>query len=313
MKNKLKGFFKNFKEKFNPANYIKLYLGIVILAGGIFLAFIILKHTGWLDKLSDVDSLVNIINTKYRVLTILIYILVQMLQVIFLPIPAFVTTTAGFMIFQNMWEPILYSLAGIIPASIIGFMLGRWLGKPFVGWMVGKENMEKYLNKTAGKERPVFFTMFLLPFFPDDILCMVAGITPMSFKFFLIIQFICRPPAVIGTILVNSFFSELKDILFTTWWGIILVILFIFAVGLLLYLSYKYSEKIEKFTIRVIERIKVLFSNIFARIKNIFSKKSHKKSIQKENISKKESFDAKFATSKDIFPPNQEIDEVDKK
>lgn len=308
MKLNLKSKWNKFKENFKPSNYIKLYIGIVFLLGVVFIAYLVLKHTGLLDKFNNISSVVEIIQSDYRILSILLYILIQMLQVLLLPIPAFVTTSAGYILFGNWWEPIIYSLAAIIPASIIGFMLGRLFGKPFVGWMVGKENMEKYLSKTQGKERPVFFTMFLLPFFPDDILCMVAGITPMSLKFFTIMQLVCRPPAVVGTILVTSFFGELKDVLFKNWWGYIVIGLAIIAVGSVLYLSYKYSEKIEKFTVAQLNKLSRVFHRRSkgtgaVKIRN-YTRKDQASKIIKKNHANIE-YDIKFAASEDIIPDSK--------
>ena len=37
-----------------------------------------------------------------------------------------------------------------------------------------------------------FALMLLFPFFPDDILCMVAGLTKMPFGFFIVTVCICR-------------------------------------------------------------------------------------------------------------------------
>ena len=82
--------------------------------------------------------------------------------------------------------------------------------------------------------------MMLLPLFPDDLLCLVAGLTDMSWNFFMITQFITRP---IGITLV-SFFSSGEVIPYHGWgliaWGLIGVMSII-----AIYLSSKYSDKIE--------------------------------------------------------------------
>lgn len=257
----------SFVKNFNPAKYIKLYLGIVFIVATIFLGYLLLKHFGIIDKFSSIEQISDMLNSKYKVITVILYMLVQFLQVSFIPIPAIITTSAGVMIFNNWYEPTIYSLIAIIIASIFSFALGRWFGKSFVSWMVGKENMQQYLKKTKGRERPIFFMMFLLPLFPDDILCMVAGITPMSYRFFIIMQLICRPPAVIGTILmVYGIFD--KDILNTPI-GIVLMILAVIGFIAIVYLSIKYSAQIEKFFVRKFSRKK----NVKEYLK---SKKSNK-------------------------------------
>jgi len=251
---KIKDKVVNFVKNFTPSKYVKLYLGLIFLVAIVFFVYILLKHYGILDKFSSVEELTSILNSKYKALTIILYMLVQFLQVTVLPIPAFVTTAAGIAIFGNWYEPVIYSLAAIIPASLFSFMLGRLLGKPFVAWMVGKDNMKKYLNKTRGKENPIFFMMFLLPVFPDDILCMVAGITPMTFRFFLIMQIICRPPAVIGTILAT--YSVIDKGFFKTPLGIVIIVLLAIAFCVVVYLTIKYADRIEKFFVRKFSRKK---------------------------------------------------------
>lgn len=243
---KTKSGFIKMKQNFRVEMLFKPFIGIVSLLGIVFLTYIILDHIGVLERFNSIDSVIEILNTKYKILTVLIYIGIQMVQVLFLPIPAFITTFAGAKVFGNFFEPILYSLAGIIPASVIGFLLGRWLGKPFVAWMIGKDNMEKYLEKTGGKEKPLFFMMYLLPFFPDDILCPVAGVSKMSFKSFLIMQIICRPPAIIGTVLMSMISLNFLK----TWYGIIIIFLLLAAFITVVVCSIKYGARIEEFFLK---------------------------------------------------------------
>ncbi len=259
MINSIKNFFIRAKDKivhfiknFDPRKYYRLYLGVVLILAICFFAYLLLKHYGILDKFSSVDEIAAMLNSKYKVWTVLLYMLVQFMQVSFIPIPAFITTAAGIAIFNNWYEPVIYSLIAIISASIFSFALGRWFGKPFVSYVVGRDNMQQYLKKTKGKERPVFFMMFLLPLFPDDILCMVAGITTMSYRFFIIMQLLTRPPAVIGTIL--TVYGVVDKSILTTPWGIVLAVLLAIGFIAAVYLSIKYAEQIEKFFVRKFSR-----------------------------------------------------------
>ena len=262
-----KGFFKNtlsrLKNVWNVDTFARIFMGLVILLGIIMIGYLILKETGVLAQFDSVEKIEAILK-KYRSASILIFIAIQFLQVTFIPIPAAVTTVAGSYLF-GPWLTVLLSLTAIIPASLFAFMLGRWLGKPFVSWMVGKETMEKYLTKTSGKERTVFFTMFLLPFFPDDALCMIAGITPMSVKYFLTTMFITRPITVIATV----FFMSGVLIPFNQWWGIMLYGLAFIGVIVALVLSYKYSAQIETFVSKCISKVLKVF-----HIKTGFQKNS---------------------------------------
>ena len=237
----LNNWLKNYAANFKASNYLKAYLGISFVLIIIFLLYLILDNYGILDKISSPEELQKIIQSKYLFVSALVYFAIQFLQVSVLPIPAMVTTAAGVFVFGNWYEPAIYSLLAIIPASMLAFFVGRKLGKPFVSWMVGKENVEKYLNKTQGKERPIFFMMFLLPLFPDDALCMIAGITKITYKFFFIMQLICRPPAILLTILMFNGVIN-KDIL-STWYGVVIVIILAILFLLTIYLTFKYSDR----------------------------------------------------------------------
>ena len=81
--------------------------------------------------------------------------------------------------------------------------------------------------------------MFLLPMFPDDVLCFVAGLSSMSFLFFFVVILISRVIAVFAT----SYSVSL--IPFNTWWGITLWALFFVGVIILFFFLYKKSDAIE--------------------------------------------------------------------
>ena len=52
-----------------------------------------------------------------------------------------------------------------------------------------------YFEKSSKSYIPLpvyFYLRLIFPFFPDDILCIVAGLIKMRFRFFLLAVFICR-------------------------------------------------------------------------------------------------------------------------
>ena len=92
-----------------------------------------------------------------------------------------------------------------------------------------------------GKDYLILSIMFLLPLFPDDVLCFVAGLSSMTWPYFLIMIFVTRALSI--TLSALSFDS----IPFTTWWGLLCWALIIGAVVALFYLVIKYSDKIDWF------------------------------------------------------------------
>ena len=112
-----------------------------------------------------------------------IFILLQIAQVIIAPIPGNVTTLAGGAMF-GFWPALAYSTIAILIGSLIAFGIGRVCGRPLVNKLAPADVVDKYLNVLAGKQRMTLALMFLFPFFPDDVLCLLAGLTGYSWGWF---------------------------------------------------------------------------------------------------------------------------------
>ena len=80
----------------------------------------------------------------------------------------------------------------------------------------------------------VLLVMLLFPFFPDDMLCMAAGLTKMTFKFFIIAVVLTRPVMIAFV----SYFGTGKIIPFSGWGIPVWISMFVFMVALLYLLNY---------------------------------------------------------------------------
>ena len=168
----------------------------------------------------------------------LFYILLQYLQVVILPIPSIVSTVAGVALFGPFWT-MLYSLLGIVFGSFTAFFIGRKLGYKAVEWMVGGETLKKWQKKIKGKDRLLLTLMFLLPLFPDDILCFLAGLTSMSTRYFTLMMIISRILAISSTCYSIDFIP------INTWWGATLWIVFLIGVILISVWIYKNMDRVQ--------------------------------------------------------------------
>ncbi|MBR1925311.1 MAG: TVP38/TMEM64 family protein [Clostridia bacterium] len=235
----------------------------------IFITLVIITIITWIYQIvvflgyeqifSSVESMQNFIKST-GAWGIVVFMLIQFAQATFIPIPAMITTIAGSMIFGPT-VAMISSLVAILLASIVSFFIGRLLGEKVVGWMIGKEACEKYSKLLYEKGKYVFFLMQVFPFFPDDILCLVAGMTKMSFKFFFITMLIARPLAIIPTCYLGG-----GTIIPYSGWGLIVWGTLIVLMIALFVLSYKYQNKIEQFVINFSSK---------------FSKKKETKTINK--------------------------------
>lgn len=175
-----------------------------------------------------------------------------------------VSILAGTLLFEP-WEAFLYSLIGMFLGGSVGFYLGRVLGKKFVYWVAGdKQKVDDYLEKIKGRETVLLFFMFLFPFFPDDLLCSVAGISKIKFSTFSIIQFVTRITSIGCTILVYGGSLIPLD----SSWGI-WVIAGLSILGIIAFIiSYKLADQIQEWFVNLYNKIGNWFKNLFKKNEN---------------------------------------------
>lgn len=218
--------------------YRLIFCGIVCAI--IFAAiFYVLCFTGGIRFITNQQALQEYIN-GFGAGAVIVYILFSFLQVVILPVPGSVTVAAGVVLFG--WLPCaIYSFIGILLGSITAFAIGRLIGYKAVCWIVGKDDLDKWLSKIKGKDYLILSLMFLLPMFPDDVLCFVAGLSSMTWPYFIVMIIITR----LISCFTVSFSLDL--IPFTTWWGILTWIVILALVVFVFYIVCKYSDKIDAF------------------------------------------------------------------
>lgn len=217
----------------------RLILCTLICLDVVALIFFIVSATGIISKLTSIEALRDYI-AGFGATAVLIFILFQFLQVVVLPIPGSVSVGVGVALFGPL-RCSIFSFIGIVLGSVVAFAIGRIIGYKAVCWIVGKEDLDKWLQKVKGKDYLLLSIMFLLPLFPDDVLCFVAGLSSMTWTYFLIMITVTRAISVLTT----SY--SLHLIPFNTWWGIAIWLLLAAAVVASFWLVCKYSDKINAF------------------------------------------------------------------
>lgn len=232
----------------NKKRVLKILLVLLIFSVIVGILFMVLKMTGLWEKINSVEKLQKLI-LSLGIWGRTTFVFLQFLQVTFIPIPSPIVIGAGTLIYGPFQAGIL-SLAGILLGSAFAFFLGKAFGEKIVSFMVGENVCKKWQNFLS-RCKYTFVIMMLLPCFPDDILCLVAGLTDMSWAFFMTTQFIARP---IGVFVV-SYFSSGQIIPFEGW-GLLAWAVIIIASFTLIFLSAKYSDKIQKFLEKTFKRKK---------------------------------------------------------
>jgi len=130
---------------------------------------------------------------------VIVFIGIQILQVVIAAIPGEVTQLAGGYLYGTVLGTV-YSLTGIVIGSVIVFYAARLLGYPLVKLLVSPKQLEKFsFMLNSSKSEAAMFILFLIPGIPKDILTYIAGITPVKpLRFFAIIT-IGRLPALLGS------------------------------------------------------------------------------------------------------------------
>lgn len=226
-----------------------LLKGCFVLILCVFLLTVIVALLSSFTNLGDyktdadkIEKLVQIIRNTGR-WGKLVYIFVQILQVVILPLPAAVCYIPGSLIW-DAWTATLLASLGVLIGSVIAYGIGKVFGKKVVTWIAGREATEKYSDYLGSKGKVVFVLMQILPFFPDDILCMVAGLTSMSFLFFFVTMVAVRPLIIAAYCFLGS-----GTVIPFEGWGIAAWIFIFIGFFVLAVLSFKYQERFEKWLV----------------------------------------------------------------
>ena len=204
----------------------------------------VLYKNGWFERIGSVEELRALIDEAGAFAGI-VFFLLQMLTVIVAPIPSNVTMMAGALAL-GFWPSLLLGIAAIWAGSLIMFLLSRRLGQRAVQGFIDRSVMEKYLPLIEEKQDMFLFLTLLFPFFPDDMLCILAGLTSMPTGRFAVIMLLARPWGLIFAALLGSGALSLPP-----WgWAVLTLVL-----GAVFVLAMKYSRQIEDRLFALVSRI----------------------------------------------------------
>lgn len=108
-------------------------------------------------------------------------------QVLIAPIPGQVVGLIGCYLF-GPFLGLMYTIIGATVGFTLIFFLARKLGRPFVERFVDKIFLDKFDYLTKDKGVWVFFFIFLLPAFPNDIISSIAGLTAIRIRTLVLIS-----------------------------------------------------------------------------------------------------------------------------
>lgn len=217
---------------------VTLVITLVLLALLVFL----LWSSGFFAAIGSPGELRRYIE-RFAPYSHFVFFAIQLASVILAPIPSNLTAAVGGLLFGTL-PAFLLTAGAVTLGSVIVFQLGRTLGRPFAERFISRRNLEKY-GEVIRRKRDVFlFLAFLFPFFPDDLICIMAGLTDVPFRRFLVLVAVARPW---GLLVASALGGSALSI---PLWGMVLLGLG----GLALFLwAMKYGDRFEE---AVLKRLK---------------------------------------------------------
>jgi uncharacterized membrane protein YdjX (TVP38/TMEM64 family) len=206
-----------------------LLVSLVVLA--IYLAYLFIEHnlyTLFIDKHKALKFV-----RSFGDYSVLIFLALQILQVVLPPIPGDVTGIIGGYLYGSILGTV-YSTIGLTIGSCLAFLLSRTFGLPFVEKALNPEKIQKYDHFMTHQGALISFILFLIPGFPKDFLCYIMGLSHMCLWEFILISTFGR---LFGTVLLSVIGSFVRN----HQKGPLLIVLGIVAI--ILILTYFYREK----------------------------------------------------------------------
>ena len=218
---------------------VTLLATLVLLGAGGYL----LWRTGFFAAATSLEGIQRYIEA-FSPYSQLVFLAVQLASVILAPIPSNITAAGGALLF-GMWESFLLTWLAVTAGSMIVFGLSRALGQDFADRFVGQKVSSRYLDIIRRKQDVFLALVFLFPFFPDDLICILAGLTQIRWTRFLGIVLLFRPWGLLVASAVGS------SVISIPLWGMALIGIAgaaFFLVGL------KYGDQVEEALLRRFRR-----------------------------------------------------------
>jgi len=175
---------------------------LVVIVGGLTL---ILYETGVIQFFLNKKRMAHYLDSLGP-WSVVVFILLQVAQVVAAPIPGEVTGFLGGYLFGKFFGVVL-STIGLTLGSYIAFLLARTFGRPLIEKFIPKSTLQRFDYLLHHKGAFLVFLLFLIPGFPKDWMCYILGLGHLTTTEFLVIGGTGR---LFGTILLTLGGSYLR-------------------------------------------------------------------------------------------------------
>jgi uncharacterized membrane protein YdjX (TVP38/TMEM64 family) len=118
---------------------------------------------------------------------------------------------------------ILITWASLVLGGQVAFWLARKYGRPFAEKFIAPNTLDRWDNSAAGRGALFYVVTLVMPFFPNDAMCYVAGLGSMSPRRFLAANIMGRGIASFLTVFVGSFAGQIPSLIWIFAGGFILL------------------------------------------------------------------------------------------
>ena len=191
------------------------------------------KISQFYDFISDREEIRTFISS-FGPAAPLVFMAIQILQVVFAPVPGEATGFIGGYLFGAL-PGFAYSSLGLAIGSLINFGIGRILGIGFVRKLIPASKFEKMDNLVTHRGVLVLFLLFVFPGFPKDYLCLFLGLSTLSWKVFGVLAAVGRMP---GTFVL----SLQGAVLYERNYAVLAVVVGVLAC--IMFLAYRYRQTV---------------------------------------------------------------------
>jgi uncharacterized membrane protein YdjX (TVP38/TMEM64 family) len=118
---------------------------------------------------------------------------------------------------------ILITWVSLVLGGQMAFLLARCYGRPFAEKWISPSTLDRWDKSAAGQGVLFYIVTLVMPFFPNDAMCYVAGLGHMSNRRFLLANACGRGIASLLTVIVGAFADQIPSLIWIAIIGFILL------------------------------------------------------------------------------------------
>jgi uncharacterized membrane protein YdjX (TVP38/TMEM64 family) len=118
---------------------------------------------------------------------------------------------------------LIITWASLVIGGQAAFWLARRYGRPFAERFVARNVLDRWDSSVAARGILFYVITLVMPFFPNDAMCYVAGLGNISFRRFLAANIVGRGIASLLTVLVGSFAGQIPSLIWIFIGGFVLL------------------------------------------------------------------------------------------